>query len=243
MHMVRSFQTALSFLTIFRVPIHPPPSLEDVGRAAWAFPLVGAIIGLILVGADRIFSGHLPAPLSAVLVVGLWVVVTGGLHLDGWADCGDSLPVSASPQQRLAIMKDSRLGAFGALALILILAVKTAAVASENLPLTMLFLSPVIGRGAMVVVANSAVHRGGGMAAGFIAGLDRGDVKWAVALTLGPAMIAGWRGLAAAGIAVATAFCFRRFSESRLNAVNGDVIGASCVLSEAVALVTACWIW
>jgi len=241
--MLRSFETAVAFLTVFRVRLDPRPEMEDVGRSAWAFPIVGAMMGLILVAVTHVCAGHLPEVLKAVLVVGLWVVLTGGLHLDGWADCCDALTASVSSERRLDILKDSRLGTFGATGLILLLAVKIAAVASGELSLMMLFLAPVVGRGTMVLAARGARHTDVGMAARFIRGLDDRSVTWAALLTLVPAAIAGWVGIVSVIAAYAVAIGFRRLAESRLNAVNGDVIGSVCELSEAVVLVIACVKW
>ncbi len=170
--MPRPLQIALSFLTIFRVPLEPAPNLDEVGKSAWAFPIVGMMMGGILVAAHWLLAAHAPAGLSAVLVVGVWVFLTGGLHLDGWTDCWDALPVATSPERRREILKDSRLGTFGALGLILLLAVKISAVAGADARILPLFLAPALGRSAMTLVCYGAVHTTGGMAAGFLSGLD-----------------------------------------------------------------------
>jgi len=217
--------------------------MEDLGKAAWAFPLVGAVIGLILVLARFVLVGPLPPLLAAVIIVGLWVVLTGGLHLDGWCDCCDALASSVDAERRLEILKDSRLGTFGALGLILLVTAKTAAVADDRLPVAMVFLAPVIGRGIMVLAARGAGHRGEGMAAQFISGLDAGTVRWAAILGLAPAVIGGWRGIIAAAVAYAGALLFRRIAVKRLGAVNGDVMGAWCELGEVIVLIVGCMIW
>jgi cobalamin synthase len=81
------------------------------------------------------------------------------------------------------------------------------------------------------------------MAAQFISALDRRTVTWAAVLGLAPALIAGLTGIVAVAAACLGAFWFIRFAESRLNAINGDVIGAVCELSEAIVLVVACSTW
>lgn len=241
--MIRSFEVALEFLTVFRPRVDPPPDLEEVGKSAWAFPIVGAVIGLILAAAQWVAAGHLPGAVTALLIVGLWVVITGGLHLDGWADCCDSLTATVSPQRRIEILKDSRLGTFGALGLILVLGIKTAAIADEGMSWMMVLLAPVIGRGVLVLSAHGAAHSGRGMAAGFISGLDGRAVAWAGILGLAPALLAGWTGIVAAAAAYGGALCLRNVAMARLGAVNGDVIGAMCELSEAIVLFVACVRW
>ncbi|MEJ2717754.1 MAG: adenosylcobinamide-GDP ribazoletransferase [Deltaproteobacteria bacterium] len=239
----RSVGIAFTFLTPFRVRTLAQAGLYDVARSAWAFPLVGAAIGLGLVLAHLVLAGLLPPFLAAVLVVGLWVAFTGGLHLDGWADCWDALPAAVPPERRLEILKDSRIGTYGVVGLVLLLAVKAAAIASRDLPLTALFLAPIVGRAAMVICAHGAFHRGEGMAAQFISGLDKRTVTWAAVLGLCPALIAGLTGIVAVVAACLGGFWFIRFAESKLNAINGDVIGAVCELSEALVLVVACVTW
>jgi adenosylcobinamide-GDP ribazoletransferase len=202
-----------------------PPGGSDGGR----------IPGCILVGAGppRVRST------GSSIGCGLWVFLTGGLHLDGWTDCWDALPVATSAERRREILKDSRLGTFGALGLILLLAVKIAAVAASDERILVLFLAPAVGRAVMVLVCYGATHTAGGMAAGFLSGVDERTMKLTVLIGLGPAVLAGWSGVAAVAIAYMAARWFRNFAARRLEAINGDVIGAICELSEAVFLVVA----
>jgi adenosylcobinamide-GDP ribazoletransferase len=204
---------------------------------------VGSVIGLGLLLAHWVFAGHLPQVLAAVLIVGLWVAFTGGLHLDGWADCCDALPTAVPPDRRAEILKDSRIGTFGVVGLVLLLGVKAAAIASPGLPLFALFLAPMVGRATMVICAHGALHRGEGMAAQFISGLDKRTVTWAAVLGFSPALIAGLTGIVAVVGACLAAFWFMRFAESRIGTINGDVIGSVCELSEATVLVVACVTW
>lgn len=238
--MLRAIKISLQFLTIFKVRLDPAADLQETGRAAWAFPIVGAFIGLLLVTAYWVLSGHLPSILVAILVVGLWVFLTGGLHIDGWTDCWDALAASVPPERRFEILKDSRLGTFGAVALILLLALKIAAVAQSDLPLIMLFVAPIVGRGLMVVAVYGSEHSKAGMAAQFLSGIDVRVVQWVAILGFGPALLAGWIGIWAVAVAYLGSACFRRFAQARLGTVNGDVMGAICELTEALVLLIAC---
>jgi adenosylcobinamide-GDP ribazoletransferase len=195
------------------------------------------LIGLLLVFVSYFMEGFVTAPVQAVLLVAVWTVVTGGLHLDGWADCCDSLTASVSPSERLAIMKDSRLGAFGGVGLFLILMVQITALMNPEFPRTMLLAAPVMGRLALVLAARQAPHRGKGMAAGFIKGLGSETVTWAVLIGGFIILLLGWRSVVAAVCALAAALVFRHIAHSRLGSVNGDVIGATCVIAESVMLV------
>src|SRR5581483_615259 len=92
----------------------------DLGRSLPYFPVVGAVLGGALVGAGRLLEGRLPAGLTAVLLVALLALLTGGLHLDGLADLFDALGGGRGDRARmLDIMRDSRIGAHGAVALCL----------------------------------------------------------------------------------------------------------------------------
>ncbi len=241
--MLRSFEIALQFLTTFKVRLEPAPSLQEAAQSAWAFPVVGGVIGVILVAAYSLLQGHLPAFLCAIVVVGLWTVITGGLHLDGWTDCWDALPASVSPERRFEILKDSRLGTFGAVGLVFLLAVKVGAVAYADFPPMLLFLAPVAGRAIMLLAVYRSPHRLEGMGAMFVPELNGRVVGWAAILGLGPAIFGGWHAILAVAGAYLGALLFRRFAESRLNAINGDVIGAICELSEALVLLIGCVRW
>jgi adenosylcobinamide-GDP ribazoletransferase len=124
---VTGLVVAARYLTIVPLPGPARPSADALGRAAPWFPVIGLGIGLILAIVDRVTQVFFPLLLAGLLTVTVWKLLTGGLHLDGLADCLDSLG-GRDPEQRLAIMSDSRIGAFGALGLILLLLLEIAAV-------------------------------------------------------------------------------------------------------------------
>ena len=201
--------------------------MSEVGRAAWAFPVVGAAIGLVLVAARFGLAIHLADSVSAVLIVGLWIFLTGGLHLDGWADCCDALPTAVPLERRREILKDSRIGTFGVL----------------GLPVVALFIAPVTGRSLMVICASRVPGAGEGMGGQFVAGLSSRIVFLAAIFGLIPAAIAGANAIIALVLALIGAFLFTRIAEQRLGIINGDVLGAVCELSETIVLVTCSIKW
>jgi adenosylcobinamide-GDP ribazoletransferase len=230
--------TALEFLTIVRLRRDGFPTMADVARSVWAFPIAGCVIGVILAGA-KIFTGVFLAPtMVALCVVLIWVLLTGGLHLDGWADCWDALAATVSRERRLEILKDSRLGTFGAVSLLLLLAFKTAAVIQADL--TALIVAPIAARSIMMMTAYKARHGGRGMAAEIIDNLDYNRVFYAGAIGLTPALLLGIKGTIAVVITIVVARWFKKFAENRLGRVNGDVLGAICELAETVFLVAVC---
>ncbi len=237
--MLKAFLDAMGFLTIFRLRDLDQGSFARLGQSAWAFPIVGAVIGIILVAVDHMLKGMFPPLLRALLVVILWIFLTGGLHIDGWVDCWDSLPAPVAPQERLLIMKDSRIGTFGAIALVSLFALKAAALACDAFPARMLFLAPVVGRAVMLLVALRSPHVGAGMAATLIESLSPRVVIGALAITALVVIYSGLLGMAATVCAYVASVWFKRFALRRLTVVTGDVIGATCELSECVIAVAA----
>jgi adenosylcobinamide-GDP ribazoletransferase len=219
-----------------KIQVEPPPNLTDVGKAAWTFPLVGLVIGVILAGESLLLRDILPPTITAMVIIVTWVVFTGGLHLDGWTDCWDALGAAAGPERRLEILKDSRLGTFGALGLILLVLAKVFAVADSDMPAMNLVIAPIVGRGVMAIVFYGTRRAGLGMAAAFVSGLDSGVVARSLLIVVIAAVAAGLTGIIGTIAAFGAAVGFRRLAEARLNMVNGDVIGASCELAETVVL-------
>src|SRR3954451_21862996 len=147
---------AFAFLT--RLPVWRGPLRDvDLGRSVSFFPLVGLVLGFGLTGLAAALAGHLAPGICAVLLAALLAGLTGGLHLDGFADVFDALGGGRGDRVRmLEIMRDSRIGAHGAAALILLLIAKVAALAQviERHDLLALLAFPMIGRwlAALLVV-------------------------------------------------------------------------------------------
>ena len=128
MAVITTIRSAFGFLT--RLPVGPWPLQNDLnGISAW-LPLVGLVVGGLAGGLTWTATLLFPPLVCGIIGCACWVAVTGGLHLDGVADCGDGLPIEVSRERRLEIMKDSRLGTFGGTALFFNLAFKGAALAT-----------------------------------------------------------------------------------------------------------------
>jgi len=229
---------AFSLLTVLPIPFRWRDAQRPPARAMAAYPLVGFALGIALTLASVLFQSLLPSVVAAALIVVMWALLTGGLHLDGWADCCDALPATVTRERRLEILKDPRLGSFGGIGLVLLLMVKFAAVASLPHASVALILASTLGRWAIVnVAAMFPLARPDGMAAHFRAGLARRELIWAVLTTAIVCGLAGWVGLLAFVSAALATLAFGRWAAARLGGVTGDVYGATCELVECVVLV------
>jgi len=253
---LQDFWLALGFLTIIPVRVGATRP-GDLGRAAGWFPVVGLLLGLALSVAQWLLLRLYPPLLAVGLVVALWAGLTGGLHLDGLADCGDGLWVSATPERRLEIMRDSRLGAFGGLALVLFLILKVAAAGSlavlalfslqPNLaePVAWLTAGPLViatvcARWLILPMGRQPGARPGGLGADFALGLRPAGLIVPALLLVVVTAVGGLWALAAVVAAHAVAWLILQVARRRLGGVTGDILGLTVELSElAVLLVYA----
>jgi len=235
------FWAALRFLTI--IPLwRRELSAEEAGRSLGYFPLVGLIIGLILVGLDRLLSLILPSALvDAMLIVSL-VVLTGALHLDGFIDTCDGFASGKSPQERLEVMADSRTGSFGVIGVCCLLVLKYAALSSVPgaMRLAALILMPVLSRWTMVyaVVAFPYAKKAPGTGHAF-----RQQASWPrMALATSIALILSLWLMGPMGIALMAAIWLiilgvASYLKRRLGGLTGDTYGAINELAELFILI------
>lgn len=237
---IASLVLAVRFLTIVPVPGREAEGHAALGRAAWWFPLVGFGLGAGLVALDRALSLAFPPLLSALLVLSLWKVATGGIHLDGLSDCLDGLG-GRDAQHRLAIMRDSRIGAFGAIGLILYFLIALVALAETRADIRwrILLLAPVVGRlmPLLVVGRFAAATPGHGAAGGFLGAVSAwaGPV-WLVPTAALAATLLGVWGAAIVLTAALAVLAWSRFLSWRVGGLTGDVLGAGVELAELCVL-------
>ncbi len=227
------FWLATTFLTTLPAPNFGVPS-AGLGLAGRWFPLVGLLIGLLLWGVQSVAQRFFPPTLVGAFVVLAWVVVTGGLHLDGLADCCDGLLATTSRQRRLEILRDPRVGSFGALGLILTLLLKVLA-AGMAAPIA-LILAPVWARWLLLFAARQPQARPEGMGASFAAGVTPEVQIMAALLPLSLLFFGDGHALVAAGLATGTMLALVRLARARLGGVTGDVYGLVVEVCEVVML-------
>jgi adenosylcobinamide-GDP ribazoletransferase len=232
------FFRAFSFLTILPCPSCDSPP-EQLGRCCAWFPAVGLVLGTMLAAAGAGLAFILPPLPSAAFVVMLWAFLTRGLHLDGLADTFDGLGGGWDGPSRLAIMKDSRLGTFGGIALAGALMVKTALLA--GLPgeagVRALLAAPVAGRWAMLpAIYFFPSARPGGMGDLFKKGSPSSRLALGTLLAAAAAAPAGSRGAASLAAAAVLSAALSRLLTRLLGGLTGDSYGAVCELAEIGAL-------
>jgi adenosylcobinamide-GDP ribazoletransferase len=224
---------AIQFLTVIPAPGSAPPA-----RAAIYFPLVGALLGLGT-GAIRVYT-PLPTAIAALLALAFLVCITGALHEDGLADVADAFRAGRSPERILAILKDSRIGVYGAVALVLTLLLRWQAIEQlDTLAIPALFAACGASRGAMVVLAGVSRPLGEGLGRAFCLGLRKPDIVIvgieAAALPFIGGPLYGGVALAANALAMVAA---RAYFHRRAGGITGDCLGAMCQISEILTLLT-----
>jgi adenosylcobinamide-GDP ribazoletransferase len=227
---VSDFLTALTLLTV----VSSPRDLKISARALMWYPFVGAILGSALVIATVFARRVFPEWVTAVMIVALWAVLTGGLHLDGFTDSCDALFATVTRERRLEILRDVHLGALGAAGLILLLMLKASTLATISLG--SIFIAPILGRWAMVYAATFPLARRDGMAALFVAGLSRREILAATIFTALVAGLIGWTGWIAFVAAFAVATLIARFALERIGGLTGDIYGMICESVEVSVL-------
>jgi adenosylcobinamide-GDP ribazoletransferase len=230
---------ALRFLTILPIPGLPPASERGIGRAIACFPLAGAVIGALLAGLGLGAGALWGADVRPVVLVVAWGVITAGLHLDGLSDTFDAVLSWRPRERKLEIMRDSRIGAMGALALIAVLALKATWLGTAGDGwLRAVWLAPILGRWSDIYgIFWFPPARARGMGRDFQSQVRRADFIFATAATLLLALaLAGARGLVALALVWIAAQLLAMWWTRDLGGLTGDTYGALCEISEVVAL-------
>jgi adenosylcobinamide-GDP ribazoletransferase len=231
---------AMSFLTIIPLPAAWATNDTPLIKSLRLFPLVGLMIGalLALMGtvADWLWGGSV----RAMAIVVAWGVITAGLHLDGLSDTFDGVMSWRPRERKLEIMRDSRIGVMGALALAAILGLKVALLVAAGTWMPALLLAPALGRWAICyALCGYPSARADGLGAMVQTqtqthpGIMRDSTIIAIGLTL---LVAGPRGVLALALVWLAARWLARWWTRDLGGLTGDTYGALCEIGEAVAL-------
>lgn len=241
--MINRFVTAWNFLTVIPFPFSRREdfSSENLGRSLIAFPLVGTILGLLMGGAYLGLEKMLPRMVAVVSIIFGLTLMTRGLHLDGLADMIDGLQ-GKGREASLRIMRESTIGAFGALGLIFLILFKFSSLYSLPFKegVKALLVMPILGRWAFVtlLVFFPYARTEGGIATPFIS--DARPVIW-IGSTLFTVvvlfLIASWRGEILAALVLLLTLLSGSFFKSRLGGITGDIVGGTGEVMEALSLV------
>jgi adenosylcobinamide-GDP ribazoletransferase len=240
---------AIQFLTRLPVPVTCPWTPATSRWAVRCYPLVGLLLGACLAVTTSLLQGLLAEPLLALLLLSLWVALSGGLHLDGLMDVADALGSNAPLERRWSIMKDPQVGSFGILALVFLLAWKGMllwALLDAGANSGLLVLVPALGRLAGVALLVEAPEaRPKGLAWSWKQHLGRADL-WLSTLPLIP--MAFWisGGMQWLVVLLCSLLIFLlSYAALMIRAfkgVNGDIIGAAIEGGELWLLLIA-WSW
>ena len=239
--LLKDIYASVVFLTRFPAPGWPDAAARPLANGMWAFPLAGILVATVG-GAVYLLCNllELPVMIAALFATVAMIVVTGGLHEDGLADLADGVWGGSDRESRLAIMSDSRIGAYGAIALIVSVAGRAAAIAAIGdtaLVLGALVAACAASRAMMpLVMAFGSAAKSDGLGAG--AGTPTG-AAWGGALLLSFFIVlvaapADWLGCLVA--AVLGAALIGWFAQRTLGGYTGDVLGASQQAAELFAL-------
>jgi adenosylcobinamide-GDP ribazoletransferase len=233
---------ALAYLTVLG------RAMPLTSRSLTWFPLVGAAIGVVVGGTWWLSSRVWPSAVAATIAVGVDAVITGGTNLAGLADAADGLLPTVDRTKRLEIMADPRIGAFGTVALLLVLALRIATISAATVrPLAVIALWTG-SRTLMAVVARTLPNARGGEVKATEGSPTSSFVRdasasanavaaYGLAIAMGSAVFAlGSRGFVMVGAEVVAAILVTWFAVWKLGGYTSDVLGAAAVLGETAGL-------
>ncbi|GAW86742.1 adenosylcobinamide-GDP ribazoletransferase [Bathymodiolus platifrons methanotrophic gill symbiont] len=238
--MLASFTLALQFLTRLPVNLTITHSDQRLGQSVLFYPLIGLLIGTILILVNYLLPPHSIA-LNAAILLTVWVLLTGGLHLDGLADCCDAWAGGLGDRERtLSIMKDPAAGPIAVIFLILILLIKWTALQDliqSGQGLSFLLLTPFLGRLSILLLMLSTPYiRKNGLGSAMQTHLPKLAAKLIIIVSL---VLCFWLTNIYTLLTVLTlTILIRQLALQRIQGVAGDVYGASVELIETGVLIS-----
>lgn len=230
--------TAFRLLTSLPMPYVGEWQAGDSGRAAGWYPLVGLCLGALVAVVYSLVGTFAPSLVTAALALTVWVILTGGLHLDGLTDCFDGMFHASDPERRLQIMKDPHVGAFGVLGLVLSLLVKFTLLASISPERSVgaILLAASLARWCVSLAGTQPLARPTGMGADFAAGLTKTAIVLGALIPLTCAIWLQAMGLIALVTGLLVMLVIVHLARTNLGGVAGDVFGMIIEMVELVVL-------
>lgn len=235
---INAFLTALQFLTIFPPFIKRPFTQKELSHSVGFYPLVGLFLGAFLTGSYTLIMIIFPRSISLVLVLILWIVATGALHLDGFLDTCDGLFGGRNPQERLQIMRDERVGAYAFAGGVLLLLLKFTSLTNVSNVYRALLIAPLISRWAIAwAVIKFPYARREGLGYEIKSTAGNTELVIATSIAFGSSfLIATWQGLIAFFIAALSVIIIGKLSLRWIPGLTGDIYGAINELIEVTTL-------
>lgn len=239
---MRSLFAAIGFLTVLPLPKRWQSTENHLACCPFWFPAVGALIGGTVALLDLGLGLFLPPTVVSVISVLALLAASGGLHMDGLADTADGFFSSRGRERMLEIMRDSRSGPMGVMAICSLLLLKTVTLAAVPAPLRVstIVLMPLAGRTALTVslAALPYARKTGGLAGVFQ------PAGWQALLASALLMAGGWllqgtTGLVAAMASLAATLQLAAYSKRKIGGFTGDTLGATCEVTELVPALVA----
>lgn len=242
---LKHFGAAFRFITI--LPAGPAAAYHPREMIPF-FPAVGLVLGMILAFADAAFNAFFAPAVVGIMDVMVLAALTGALHLDGLADTADGLFAHKDRQSALSIMKDSRIGVMGAVALICLLLTKYGAFAAlgavgqaDWTRFLILVLIPAYARSAMLFGIRFLPYarpEGGTGSDLFSQRLKPGEY-WGISVCVLLSLLLGWRAVLINAVFFITCAGLVGFYRRRMGGITGDMLGAMCEITEAALLISA----
>ncbi|UCB57231.1 MAG: adenosylcobinamide-GDP ribazoletransferase [Candidatus Omnitrophota bacterium] len=236
---MKRFLIALQFLTILPVKISSKLENKDFGGSLVYFPLIGAVIGLVLTLVFLAFN-FLPTLVMAALVLIASIVITGGVHLDGLADTCDGFYGFTSKERTLEIMRDSRTGVMGTIAVVSLLLFKFTLLASinKNIFPQALIMMAVFGRYAQVLACYASHYvREQGKAKYFIEyASGKGFFIALIFTAVISLLLMGLKGIVIFALSLIPVYLFIHYIKKRIGGMTGDTVGATSEIAESIIL-------
>lgn len=245
MKILESIVVAFQFLTRLYLPINVEWDTANLRRSLMWFGLVGAFIGVILAGAMTLFNRFdlIPA-VAAIIILLIWIFITGGMHIDGISDMADGFFSMRDKEKTLEIMKDSHVGAFGVITIVFLLLIKFEMlkefiIIEKNVWL--LILPPTIARiAAGLVLSFYETTKKSGLGYTFHSSDPR--IFWAIGfiVTLIISSILNIKSLIFIGIAILASNLMALWTKKKIGGLNGDIYGAIVETVEVIGMVFIC---
>jgi len=238
---VDGIRRALGFLTIYPLRASDVWTPETLGSSMAYYPVVGIVIGLGLWGGYMVLSLVLPHALTSVLLLGVLLLMTGGLHVDGLADTVDGLCGGYSREERLRIFKDPHVGPMAVASVVLVLLAQYVSlnVLAPSAMLPALVLMATLSRYSMVQLAyfSPYARATGGLGEPFVRGITQYHLYAAVLLTLAATLlVGGMRGVVIGGVVSVATVGYQLYFRQRLGGITGDVLGATNEVNAVLVL-------